>query len=168
MEEDSETFPPLERIIQFILSAGGIPCYPVLLDDREGNLTEFEGNWDRMDEILQSLNVSCIELIPNRNSLEKLEEFVDFFLKKNYIISFGTEHNTPDLFPVTVTVEKDRALSPRMKKVSWEGVCSLAAHQYLVLREGEGLVNKDGLTDTHNRKYYTDLGNAIIKEFTSQ
>ena len=167
VEEDSEAFPPLERIIEFILDAGGVPCYPVLLDDKDGNLTGFEGDWDRMDEILQSYNVSCLELIPARNSLEKLEEFVDFFQKKRYIINFGTEHNTPELFPITVKVEKDRDLTPALKQVSWEGACALAAHQYLVARDREGLINGNGITDVYNRRYYTDLGNAVIKEFTN-
>ena len=167
VEEDSEAFPPLNRIIEFILDAGGVPCYPVLLDDSEGKLTGFEGDWDRMDEVLQSYNVSCLELIPARNSLEKLTEFVNYFQKKRYIINFGTEHNTPGLFPITVKVEKDRDLTPELKQVSWEGACALAAHQYLVIRGQEGLIKENGVTDVYNRRYYTDLGNAVIKEFTN-
>ena len=157
--EDNDAFPELQKIIDFILDAGGIPCYPVLLDDRQGNLTGFEGDWDRMDEVLQSFNVSCLELIPLRNSLEKLEEFVDYFRRKKYVISFGTEHNSPGLFPITVKVNKDKDLTPELKKVSYEGCCILAAHQYLV---GRGLS-----MDIDNQDYYMDLGNAIIKEFTS-
>lgn len=156
--EDNDAFPELQKIIDFILDAGGIPCYPVLLDDRKGNLTGFEGDWDRMDEVLRSFNVSCLELIPLRNSLEKLEEFVDYFRRKNYVISFGTEHNSPGLFPITVKVNKDKDLTPELKKVSYEGCCILAAHQYLV---GRGLS-----MDIDNQDYYMDLGNAIIKEFT--
>ncbi|MCK4746397.1 MAG: hypothetical protein KAT15_05150, partial [Bacteroidales bacterium] len=165
--EDSDAFPGLETIIDLILDAGGVPCYPVLLDDKDGNMTGFEGEWDRMDERLQSLNVSCLELIPARNSLEKLSEFVDYFLGKKYIITFGTEHNSPGLMPITVRVEKDKQLTPQMKKVSYDGCCALAAHQYLVARGDEGLVNEQGITDIHNREFHEDLGNAVIKEFTS-
>jgi hypothetical protein len=167
VEENSETFPTIERIIEFIIDAGGVPCYPVLLDDSKGNLTGFEGDWDRMDDVLQSIGVSCIELIPSRNTLKKLEEFVDYFHSKNYIISFGTEHNTPELLPITVPVEKDRQLTPHLKQVSWEGVCALAAHQYLVIRETVGLTKKNGNIDKDNLRYYTDLGNSVIKEFIS-
>ncbi|MCK5461368.1 MAG: hypothetical protein KAI95_00080, partial [Bacteroidales bacterium] len=149
------------------LDAGGIPCYPVLLDDRQGNMTGFEGDWDRMDEVLQSFNVSCLELIPLRNSLEKLEEFVDYFRRKKYVISFGTEHNSPGLFPITVKVNKDKDLTPELKKVSYEGCCILAAHQYLVALGQEGFVGAGGQLDIDNQDYYMDLGNAIIKEFTS-
>jgi len=165
--EDSETFPELQKIINFILDAGGIPCYPVLLDDKKGNLTGFEGDWDRMDEVLQFFNVSCLELIPLRNSLEKLEEFVDFFRNKNYVISFGTEHNSPGLFPITVKVNGNRDLTPELKKVSYEGCCILAAHQYLLARNQTGCMNSQGRMDIDNQDYFRDLGNAVIKEFTS-
>jgi len=165
--EDSDAFPELRTIIDFILDAGGIPCYPVLLDDRNGNLTGFEGEWDRMDEVLQSFKVSCLELIPLRNSLEKLEEFVDYFRRKNYVISFGTEHNSPGLFPITVKVNGDKDLTPELKKVSYEGCCILAAHQYLSARGQKGFIDSQGSMDIDNQDYYRDLGNALIKEFTS-
>ncbi len=165
--EDSDAFPELRTIIDFILDAGGIPCYPVLLDDKNGNLTGFEGDWDRMDEVLQSFNVSCLELIPLRNSLEKLEEFVDYFRRKKYVISFGTEHNSPGLFPITVKVNRDKDLTPELKKVSYEGCCILAAHQYLAGNGMKGFVNERGIMDIYNQDYYIDLGNAIIKEFTT-
>ncbi len=164
--EDSGAFPDLKRIIDFILDAGGIPCYPVLLDDASGNLTMFEEDWGKMDSILKSYGVSCLELIPHRNSLEKLEEFVQFFLKKNYVISFGTEHNTPGIFPVTVTVEKDRKLTPALKEVSYKGACVIAAHQYLVARDREGFYTPEGIADTKNLDFYQDLGHAVIMEFT--
>jgi hypothetical protein len=165
--EDGDAFPELKRIIGFILDAGGIPCYPVLLDDSKGNLTGFERDWDRMDEVLQSFGVSCLELIPLRNTLEKLSEFVDFFRMKKYVISFGTEHNSPGLFPITVKVNKDQELTPELKKVSYEGCCVMAAHQYLVARGKEGFVDNRGRLDIDNQDYYRDLGNAVIKEFTS-
>ena len=64
-------------------------------------------------------------------------------------------------------MEKDRGLTPELKRVSWEGACALAANQYLVVRGSEGLIKKDGSTDVYNLRYYVDLGNAIIKEFIS-
>jgi hypothetical protein len=165
--EDGDAFPDLQRIIEFIIDAGGIPCYPVLLDDKAGNITLFEGDWEKMHEILQSYGISCIELIPQRNSLAKLEEFVHFFLEKNYVISFGTEHNAPELFPITVAVEGDRELTPEMKEVSYRGTCVLAAHQYLVARGEEGFLKSGGKADTGNLDFFQDLGHAVLMEFIS-
>lgn len=164
--EDPEAFPPLQRIIDFILDAGGIPCYPVLLDDRSGNLTGFEGDWERMDKVLRSYGVACLELIPQRNTLKKLQEFVSFFRERQYVISFGTEHNTPELFPVTVRVEGDRGLTEELKETSYRGACVLAAHQYLVAREEEGFVGSGGKADRTRIGFYQDLGHAVIREFT--
>jgi len=166
--EDSDAFPDLHRIIDFILDAGGIPCYPVLLDDKNGNITAFEKDWDRMDGILKGFGVSCLELIPRRNSLEKLEEFVKYFLNKNYVISFGTEHNAPAIFPIAVTVEKNRDLTRELKQVSYQGVSVIAAHQYLVARGEEGYVKRDGKADSERLDFYQDLGHAVICEFTSK
>jgi hypothetical protein len=163
--EDGDAFPDLERIISFILDAGGIPCYPVLLDDRKGNITSFEGDWDRMDQVLQGLGVACLELIPARNSLAKLKEFTDFFLQKQYVISYGTEHNAPELFPVTVKVEGKRDLPGRLKDVSFKGAAVFAAHQYLVARGEEGFVKPDGSSNNDRIEYFQDLGHAVIREF---
>jgi len=166
--EDSDAFPDLQRIIDFIVDAGGIPCYPVLLDDKNGNITAFEEDWERMDGILQGFGVSCLELIPQRNSLEKLEEFVNYFLKKNYVISFGTEHNAPAIFPITVKVERDRDLTQELKQVSYQGVSVIAAHQYLVARGEEAYVKRNGKSDSEHIDFYQDLGHAVISEFTSK
>jgi hypothetical protein len=165
--EDEEAFPGLQSMIDFIIAAGGIPCHPFLLDDlKTGKLTGFEADWDRVDEVLKSYGISCIELIPLRNTHEKLEEFVEYFRRKKYVITFGTEHNSPGIFPLTVKVEKDRELSPEMKKVSYEGCCVLAAHQYLVARGREGFIGPGGKGDIDNQEDYRELGNAVIKEFT--
>ncbi|MBK7713123.1 MAG: hypothetical protein IPJ37_20920 [Bacteroidales bacterium] len=43
VEEDEKSFLELKKIIKIIINAGGIPCYPVLLDDPNGKFTEFEG-----------------------------------------------------------------------------------------------------------------------------
>ncbi len=83
------------------------------------------------------------------------------------MISFGTEHNSPGLFPITVKVNTDKDLTPELKKVSYEGCCILAAHQYLAGNGMKGFVNGRGIMDIDNQDYYIDLGNAIIKEFTS-
>jgi hypothetical protein len=129
-------------------------------------MTAFEGDWDQMDEVLTGLGVSFLELIPRRNSLAKLEEFVAFFLQKKYVISMGTEHNAPELFPIRVTVDGDRELTPWLKEVSYRGASVIAAHQYLVARGEEGFINSEGMADTGRTDFYQDLGHAVIAEFT--
>lgn len=164
--ESPASFPAVTRIIEYILDAGGIPCYPVLLDDRKGNLiTGFEKDWETMDKTLKSLNVHMIELIPSRNSIEKMREFVAFFTARGYVISLGSEHNTPGIFPIEVKIDGDKVMPDDLKEVSYQGACVIAAHQYLKTNGLEGFVTTDGDRTSMPTSYFIELGNAVIKEF---
>lgn len=166
VEESPESFPAVERIQQYILNAGGIPCYPVLLDDRKGNLiTSFESDWDAMDAVLKAMNVHMVELIPSRNSVTKLREFVAFFKAKGYVVTLGSEHNTPGIFPVEVKVDGEQALPQDLKEVSYEGACVIAAHQYLVANKMDGFVLKNGDRSEMKIEKLIELGNSVIKQF---
>ena len=165
--ESSEAFPPLNEIINLILDAGGIPCYPVLLDGANGKYTEFEGDWEKMHKELRKYNVKCIELIPSRNTVAELEKFVRFFNERNYVITFGTEHNSPGVFPIEVKVEKDQTLTDWLREISYKGCCVIAAHQYLRANGKPGFVDENGTCDSDNIQQYHELGNAVIKEFIS-
>jgi hypothetical protein len=66
VEEDADTFLTLDEITEIIRDAGGICCYPVLLDDKNGNYTEFEISFPRLHEELKKHHVSCIELNPGK------------------------------------------------------------------------------------------------------
>ena len=84
-----------------IVNAGGIPCYPVLLDDKNGNYTEFERSAEDLWNELIKRNIGCIELIPGSNDASHLEKFADYFHQKGFVILLGTEHNAPDMIPLT-------------------------------------------------------------------
>ena len=164
--ESPESFPSIDDIQDFILKAGGIPCYPVLLDDRKGNLiTKFEGNWEKMDMYLKSMNVHALELIPSRNSIAKLREFVQFFSEKDYTISFGSEHNTPGLFPLEVKIDGEQVLPDDLKEVAYKGACVIAAHQYLHAKNLDGYVLENGDRTAYSVQQLEELGNAVIKTY---
>ena len=67
MEEDEKSFLELRKIISIIIKSGGIPCYPVLLDDPSGKFTEYEEDPEKLYVSLKKLGIECIELIPGRN-----------------------------------------------------------------------------------------------------
>jgi hypothetical protein len=131
VEEDPDAFPGLEDIISVIRGGGGIPCYPVLLDDNKGWLTEFEADPEALFRNLTSRNISCIELIPGRNDIDRLRDFVTFFHERGFVITFGTEHNTPSLEPLTVSARNGISLDEMLQGINFEGACVIAAHQYL-------------------------------------
>ncbi len=141
--EDPKAFLPLDDIITIIREAGGIPCYPVLLDDPKGFYTEYEANAENLYNELQKRNICSVELIPGRNDINHLRTFVEFFESKGFIITFGTEHNTPDLIPLTVDTRGNIPLNTYLKKVNYEGTCIIAAHQHLRSGGLEGVSCED-------------------------
>ncbi len=165
--EDDKAFLSLEQVISLIIHAGGIPCYPVLLDNPKGEFTDYEGDYESLYRNLINKNVWSLELIPGRNKPEILEEFVNFFNGKGFVITFGTEHNTPQLDPVTVLGGDGKEISSAMQKIGYEGACVIAAHQYLTAKGEEGYLDGEGRAKISRRDEFIGLGNAVIKAFGS-
>jgi hypothetical protein len=165
VEEDENSFLLLKKIIKIIIKAGGIPCYPVLLDDPSGKCTEFETDLEKLYLSLKNLGIECIELIPGRNDLSILRNFVEFFHQKGFIIIFGTEHNTPEMIPLTVTARGPEPLDESLKKIAWEGACIVAAHQYLRADGRQGYVLPDGTHSVKQMKELIYLGQLVIEYF---
>jgi len=165
VEEDEKSFLELKKIIRIIVKAGGIPCYPVLLDDPSGNFTEFESDPERLWRSLKDLEIECIELIPGRNDAATLKKFVAFFNDKRFIITFGTEHNTPEMLPLTVTTRGSVPLDETLKKIAWEGACIIAAHQYLRADGRQGYVMPDGKHSAEQREELARLGKLVIEYY---
>ena len=168
VEEDEKSFLELEKIIRIIIKAGGIPCYPVLLDDQSGKFTEFESDPEKLYLSLKDLGIECIELIPGRNDFNILKDFAEFFHRKGFIITFGTEHNTPEMIPLTVTTRGSVPLDESLKRVAWEGACVIAAHQYLRADGRQGYVLPDGTHSNDPKQELGKLGRLVIEYFLNK
>ncbi|MDR2627944.1 MAG: hypothetical protein LBC40_07925 [Dysgonamonadaceae bacterium] len=166
VEEDDKAFLSVEEVKSIYLNAGGIPCYPVLLDDAKGNFTEFESDKESMCRQLKEQHIYSIELIPGRNRLEVLEPFVRYFDQQGFVITFGTEHNAPGLIPLTVGCRGGAELTAYLKRVNYEGACVIAAHQYFRSRGEEGYVDAvSGEAHISRRKEMIATGNAVIRRW---
>ncbi len=165
VEENESSFLELKKIIKIIIDAGGIPCYPVLLDDSSGNFTEFEADKEKLDASLTELGIGCIELIPGRNDISLLKNFVEYFDEKGYLITFGTEHNTPELIPLTIAARDSMPLDEPLKKIAWKGACTIAAHQYLRAHDRQGYVLNDGTLSKEQKGDLSSLGQMVIEYF---
>jgi hypothetical protein len=164
VKEDDKAFLSVKEVWEIYLNAGGIPCYPVLLDDAKGNFTDFEADREAMCRQLIEQRIFCIELIPGRNKLEILEPFVRYFDEQGFVITFGTEHNAPGLIPLTVSCSGGVPLTDYLERVNYEGACVVAAHQYLRSKGEQGYVDaKTGIAQTDKRKEMIALGNAVIR-----
>ena len=162
--EDPKAFLSLEQVMELIIDAGGIPCYPVLLDFGDENYTDYEGDKEKLLATLKSKNVYCIELIPGRNKFHILKEFVQFFNKNGFVITFGTEHNTPKLDPIKINAGGGIDLDDELKQINYEGAAVVAAHQYLVAKGEEGYL-KNGIAKIEEKAYFIELGKAVIAKF---
>ena len=75
------------------------------------------------------------------------------------MISFGTEHNTTSLGPMTVAC-KDGALDESLMQISFNGAACQAAHQYLVQKEGP-------YYQRGTREEMELLGRTVLNEYFS-
>ena len=162
--EDPKAFLSLEEVKELIIDAGGIPCYPVLLDFGDENYTDYEADKKKLLETLKSNNVYSIELIPGRNKFHIFKEFVDFFHENRFVITFGTEHNTPKLDPVKVSAGGGIDLDDELKQINFEGAAVIAAHQFLKAKGEEGYL-KNGIAKIGEKEYFIELGKAVIAYF---
>ena len=162
--EDNKAFLSLEEVINLITDAGGIPCYPVLLDDSQGNFTDYEADKEFLLNELVTNDVYAVELIPGRNDFNILKDFVTFFHRKGFVITFGTEHNTPKLTPLKVSCRNGVSLDEELRQINYEGAGIIAAHQYLTSRGEEGYL-KGRKAKTEEKRKFAELGHAIIYWF---
>jgi DNA polymerase III alpha subunit (gram-positive type) len=162
--EDENSFIELSAVKEFIINAGGIPCYPVLLDYGDRNFTNFEKSKEEMMGKLLDENIFCIEFIPGRNTFDILKEYVKFFRQHGFLVMFGTEHNTTAMEPLSIRC-KDRPLDGELRQVSYEGACVTAAHQYLTIKNKKGYIDSEGNADISNYNDYVKLGDAVINYF---
>ncbi len=162
--EDPSAFLSLEEIREIIIDSGGIPCYPLLLDDPQGNITEFESTPEKLMQELIRNHIYCIELIPSRNRFDALKEYVTYFNNNGFVVTFGTEHNTPLLEPLKVSCSGGYPLDDELLNINYEGAAIIAAHQYLIAR-GEAGYLSGRIAKIDQRQRFVTLGKAVIDYF---
>ncbi len=166
--ENDDAFLEIDKVMEIIVNMGGIPCYPVLLDDKHGKCTEFEANFEKLRDTLKAKNIFSIELIPGRNDLQILKKFVRVFHDDGFVITLGTEHNTPELIPLKVDTRGHIDLDEELKEVSYLGACVIAAHQYLRAKGEEGYINEKGNAKRDQIEEFRTLGATVFNYYFSK
>lgn len=159
--EDEKAFLGMERIVEIIRAAGGIPTYPMLLDGAGGEMTPFEDGKEQLYESLSAWGFTSVELIPLRNRIDLLKAYAAFFYNKGFVVSFGTEHNTSAMRPLTVNCKDQTPLDKELEQISFLGAAYQAAHQYLVSREGPA-------NRRESRSEMEKLGRAVFNHYFQQ
>jgi len=156
--EDDDAFLPLEEIMQLIRGAGGIPTYPLLLDGAGASMTEFEKSKEELKTVLDKHGIKSIELIPLRNDIEILKDYAEYFYKNGFVVSFGTEHNTSAMIPLTVSAKGGVALDEVLMNISFNGTAYQAAHHYLDAQNPDDSISG-------SRDEMEKLGKAVLQYY---
>ena len=162
--ETPEAFLPMATVREIILAAGGIPTYPFLADDAKGGFTDFEGDLEKAAETLKARGFYSVEFITTRNSVEVLERYAQYLWDQGFVVTFGSEHNTPAMEPIKLACRGGVDLTDNLKRLNYWGACITAAHQKLVADGFEGYLDEKGCPDLKYREKFILMGDKIIKE----
>ena len=161
--EDPKAFLPMDTVRKIILAAGGIPTYPFLADDAKGGFTDFEQDVVKTAEILRQRGIFSVEFITTRNSVEVLETYAGYLHDNGFVVTFGSEHNTPAMEPIELFARGGAPLTERLKFINYCGACVVAAHQDIVRSGMQGYVDSRGKADIDKRDEYVKHGDRVIK-----
>lgn len=165
--ESAEIFLSVAEVCQIILAAGGIPTYPFLADDANGSFTDFEASVTLAAHKLKEKNIYSAEFITTRNSLPVLEEYARYLWDQGFLITFGSEHNTPAMEPVRLSARAGVELSSELKRINYQSACVMVAHQELVARYQPGYILRDGSVQIERREELIAFGNELINKTLS-
>ena len=161
--EEPTAFLPVESVCSIIRAAGGIPTYPFLADDPKGGYTDFEGDLERVAKQLTERGIHSVEFITTRNDLQLLEQYASYLHEQGFVVTFGSEHNSPMMEPIRLLARGGVPLTERLREINYEGACVIVAHQHLVAQGLPGYVNEEGEADRSRRDEYLSLGAQLIE-----
>ncbi len=136
VEESPRAFLSVPRMRSLFLEYGAVPTYPIL-----GNpVTEFEKDPAELFDRLEAWGIFAVEVIPHRNTRERLEAILAEAERRSFPVSNGTEHNTKTPMPMI----DDLSADPVFRPVFLRGARVLLAHQWLAPSGGLPFVDGDG------------------------
>ena len=134
--ESEEAFVSFEELRRIFLAFGAIPTYPVL-----GNpITSGERDIEALLDRLEAAGIFALEVIPHRNTRERLAEIVSAGCRRWWPVFNGTEHNTPE----ARSLLDPFALDPQFEPWFRQSTAVLLAHQEFVARGKAGFVDAHG------------------------
>ena len=168
-----EDFVDLSQACALIHALGGIVCYPVLADGANPRC-EYEVAPEPLVNRLKAQRIGLVELITIRNEVDVVVEYVTHLRKAGIAVVAGTEHNTLDLIPLAPTCKGAVPIPEPIREIFWEGICVIAAHQFLTAHGRCGFVDTQG---EFNPAYFSHevrmtafkkLGAAVIDAYNAK
>jgi hypothetical protein len=167
VEEKPNAFMEFSEAKALILEAGGIPCYPMLLEDLD-NITENEKDISSLYSKLIEMGIHAVEFISNRIQFEVLKKYAKFFRKKGFCVTFGTEHNTAERFSLIPCAKGGCPFDKELESIAHDGTCTIAAHQQLHKQNRPGFVDEQGskIVSQNQLREFIKIGDEAIKRIT--
>jgi hypothetical protein len=134
--EESDAFVSVAELRRIFLALGSIPTYPVLGNPVLTGEQDIEALLDR----LERLGFYAAEVIPHRNTRERLREIVSAAQRRWWPVFNGTEHNTPERKPLLDPFALDAEFEPWFRLSS----TVLLEHQRRVANGEPGFVDSEG------------------------
>lgn len=131
-----------DEAYEYILAMDGIPVYPTLADGSDP-ICPFEDPATELAQNLLERGIHMAELIPIRNTVACVDEYVRAYQDAGLLVIAGTEHNTPDRIPLDPACV-DGPVSDYARQVFYDSACVIAAHQQLVSEGKPGYVDSEG------------------------
>jgi hypothetical protein len=162
-----ETPIPFADGLALVLGLEAMPCYPTVADGADP-LCGYETPASALVERVQRHGIHAAELIPVRNALAVMDEYVAAFRAAGLLVLAGTEHNTQQRIPLAPACRGGVPPSPAVRDIVWEGTCIVAAHQHLRQSGEPGYVDGDGrlrpgFPDGEARmRWFAELGESVI------
>ena len=154
VRETEDAFISSEDLRAMFLAFGAIPTYPVLGNPVTSGERDIEALLDR----LEASGFYAIEVIPHRNTRERLAEIVSAARRRWWPVFNGTEHNTPEARPLL----DPYALDPEFEPWFRQSTALMLGHQAAVSRGEPGFVGENGrpsIPDARARfEYFSNLG----------
>ena len=146
VDESPEAYLSLEDLRDLYLKLGAMPCYPIL-----GNpVTGGEEDIDALLDGMIARGVYTFEVIPYRNTRERLREILKGCEARHLPLFTGTEHNTLDEKPLTDPLSRDEEFLPYFER----SARVVIGHQRAVAKDGPdaGFIKPDGTPSIEDPK----------------
>jgi len=149
VEEPAEAFPSLDKLVALFREYGAIPTYPVL-----GNpITEKESDLDPLFDELEGFGIFAVEVVPGRNTEERLREILKAAERHGFPVFSGTEHNTKSPQPILDAFSRDPRFLPTFRR----GAHLILGHQFLSKYARRGYIDQEGRLTFANRRLGTSF-----------
>ncbi|MGM0377221.1 MAG: PHP domain-containing protein, partial [Bacteroidota bacterium] len=124
--------------------------------------TDFEHDLEETMTRLKERGIYSVEFITPRNSISYLKNVVPVLWENGFLVTFGTEHNTPAMPLMVPEAKGEEEIPAELLQYNIDSVCILLAHQYLMEKENKGWPGESGQPRYEDQEYFIHTGQNLL------